>query len=68
MIFFFSKPNIGAINSHYSSNLDTQIVLTVFILPLEAVITKTIFVTMTSYEWVELASHYFVVIIIAIPL
>ena len=48
--------------------MDTQIVLAVFILPLEAVITKTIFVTTTSCEWVESASHYFVVIIIATPL
>ena len=65
---FFSKTNIGAINGHYSSNMDTQIVLAVFILPLEAVITETIFVTTTSCEWVESASHYFVVIIIATPL
>ena len=40
----------------------------VFISLLEAVINKTIFMTTTSCKWVESASHYFVVIVIAAPI
>ena len=40
----------------------------VFISPLEAVVNKTIFMTTMSCKWVESASRYFIVVVIAAPI